>query len=90
VAEPPEPGDRVHDIERWTSADSGLTWTSDPNVTLAPSVDPRVRPVAVRDYPDPGRLLWMEGPYQTFTDSGSRLVLDDAPAAGSTPAAPVT
>jgi hypothetical protein len=32
----------------------------------------------------------MEGPYQTFTDSGSRLVLDDAPAAGSTPAAPVT
>jgi hypothetical protein len=86
----PDPVTGVHDIQMWTSTDSGLTWNPDPSRTLAPSTEQRVRPVAARDYPDPGRLLWMEGPYQTFTDFGTRLVLGDAPGAGSTPAAPVT
>jgi hypothetical protein len=86
----PDPLTGVHHVETWRNTDDGVTWTPDPSLTLAPSVDQRVRPVAVRDYPDPGRLLWMEGPCQTFTDFGTRLVLGDAPGAGSAPAAPVT
>ena len=86
----PHPLTGVHDLETWTSTDDGLTWRPDPGRTLTPSADQRVRPAAVRGPPAPGRLLWMEGPYQTYTDFGTRVVLGDAPAAATAPDAPIT
>lgn len=68
----------VHDLAEYTSPDDGSTWAQ-AHWLAAPSGEQRVRPVAVRDVPDGlgARLLWMEGPYQTFTDVGARVVLGD-------------
>ncbi len=66
----------VHDLAEYGRNPGGgweqVGWIAEPTGSQ------RVRPYAIRDYPDPGaRLLWMEGAYQEFADFGTRLVLGD-------------
>jgi hypothetical protein len=53
------------EIERWRTADGGRTWR---HATVARSADAgSVRPVVPRGPAGPVRLLWLRGPYRSYT-----------------------
>ena len=62
----------IFEIERWATADGGETWESAP-VTSGSTAN-NVRPVVPRGWAEGGpRVIWMNGPYRTFTDYGTSL-----------------
>ena len=69
----------VHELERWTTPDGGVTWNATP--LTRGSTSPNVRPFVPRGEPrgDLG-LLWMRGAYPDFTRFATRLL-----ALGGTP-----
>lgn len=62
----------VHEIEKWTTPDDGLTWTSE-RITSG-SEDDNVRPVVPRGT-KPGNieLIWMNGDYRHYTQYKTSL-----------------
>lgn len=63
------PVDGVREIEQWTTADAGRTWTS--KALTRGSKHDNVRPFVVRDHaPDSPTVLWMNlsGQYRHYTD----------------------
>ncbi len=70
----------VFEVERWVTPDRGRSWRSEA-VTSGSSVG-NVRPVVPRHHtPDGPGLLWMSGPYVSYTDYGTSIRV--APAASS-------
>lgn len=70
----------VFEVERWVTPDRGKSWRSEA-VTSGSSVG-NVRPVVPRHHtPDGPGLLWMSGPYVSYTDYGTSIRM--APAASS-------
>ena len=71
------PVNGVREIERWTTADGGKTWTS-VAVTAGSKFD-NIRPYVVRDaVPDGPKLLWLNlhGRYVHYTDYLSSVKMD--------------
>lgn len=73
VSRPASP-DRLHRIERWSTADAGVTW--DQAAVVSDDAAQNVRPYYVRDAPAgmAWRLLWLRGTYGSFVDWSLRLV----------------
>jgi len=71
------PVDGVRELEKWTTTDLGLTWTSQA-VTSGSSRD-NIRPVAVRDpAPDGPKVLWMNlsDHYRHYTQYRCSILMD--------------
>jgi hypothetical protein len=71
------PVNGVREIERWTTADGGRTWSSEA-VTAGSKFD-NVRPVVVRDAaPDGPKVLWLNlhGRYVHYTDYLASVKMD--------------
>ncbi|RFU85026.1 hypothetical protein DY218_19530 [Streptomyces triticagri] len=64
----------VHEVERWTTADHGRTWSSE--AITAGSNEPQVRPLSPRGLPSSEQLgiLWMAGRYPSYTDYRTRIM----------------
>lgn len=62
----------IFEVERWVTRDGGDSWRSSP-VTQNSTLD-NVRPVVPRSRrPDGVQLLWMAGPYVSYTDFGTSI-----------------
>jgi len=62
----------VFEIEKWSTGDGGLTWTSEP--VTAGSAQNNVRPCVPRGHlPGGPEVLWMNGDYVTWTEYRTSL-----------------
>jgi hypothetical protein len=64
----------VHEIQRWTTTDGGVSWHSEAITTG--STEPNVRPVSPRGLPSAGRLgvVWMAGRYPNYQRFQTRIL----------------
>lgn len=76
----------VHEVERWTTPDKGVTWSH--RAITANSTEGNYRPVSPRGLPAGAEteVIWMQGPYHTFTDYDTRLMTLRKPRAVRNPA----
>jgi hypothetical protein len=73
--------DGVFEIEKWMTADQGLTWTH--AAVTSGSVHANVRPVVPRGYGKESDLvLWMRGPYTHYTDFATEIRMLANPGGG--------
>lgn len=56
----------VFEIEKWSSSDKGKSWGTAPMTQN--STQNNIRPMVPRNTPYRDHLLWMQGPYQSYTD----------------------
>jgi hypothetical protein len=62
----------VFEVERWTTADGGVSWTH--QAVTSHSTEDNVRPIAPRGETTGETVLWMRGHYRSYTQYMTRIV----------------
>jgi hypothetical protein len=80
----------IHEIERWTTIDGGTTWRS--AAVTAGSTQPNLRPITPRGGQGsaPMGVVWMAGPYGTYTTFRTRIMRSGVDAGNTAPNAAYT